>query len=248
MTTTLRIGKRKIKPFRSIWYFVLAVFAFAALFPAVFMLINSFLGEKEIMESYGAVFVEIIKTPVDFHLIPRDATIQGYTEVFLLTPKYLLKFWNSMFLSLSILAGQVVVACVSGYGFAKFRFKYRDALFYLMVILMMTPNQVTLVSNYMVLDYMGLIGSYLSIIIPGVFSMFGVFLMCQVYTSVPSSLMEAAKIDGAGHFKTFYQIMIPCGRPGIAALVILNFLDSWNMVEQPLIFLKNSLNTRCRYF
>jgi multiple sugar transport system permease protein len=105
---------------------------------------------------------------------------------------------------------------------------------------MMMPLQVTLVPNYIVLDKLGLIGSYIALILPGVFSTFGVFLLAQVFSSVPDNLLEAAKIDGANHVQILFKVMIPYAKAGVASLVILNFIDTWNMVEQPLVFLKDS--------
>ena len=105
---------------------------------------------------------------------------------------------------------------------------------------MMMPLQVTLVPNYIVLDKIGLIGSYTALILPGAFSTFGVFLLTQIFSSVPDNLIEAAKIDGANHLQILFRVMIPYARSGVASLVILNFIDTWNMVEQPLVFLKDS--------
>ena len=94
--------------------------------------------------------------------------------------------------------------------------------------------------NYIVLDRMGLIGSYAALILPGVFSTFGVFLLAQFFSSVPDNLIEAAKIDGANHMQILFKVMIPYAKAGVASLVILNFIDTWNMVEQPLVFLQDS--------
>jgi multiple sugar transport system permease protein len=110
-----------------------------------------------------------------------------------------------------------------------------------MVLLMMLPLQVTLVPNYIVLDKMGMIGSYSAIILPGICSAFGVFLLTQTFKSIPDSVLEAARLDGANQFKTLLLVVIPQAKAGIASLVILNFIDTWNMVEQPLVFLKDRL-------
>mgnify|MGYP001061346956 CR=1 FL=1 len=165
----------------------------------------------------------------------------GYKEVFVLTPNYLIKFWNSMLISSMITAGQVVLSCLGGYGFAKFKFPLKNVLFYFIIILMMMPLQVTLVPNYIVLDKMQLIGSYTGLILTGICSTFGVFLMTQVFSSVPNSIIEAAKLDGANQLQILLKIVIPYSKNGIASLVILNFIDNWNMVEQPLVFLKDRM-------
>ena len=196
-------------------YIILTALAAAALFPVLFIVINSFMSGSEF-------------------------SLQGYMDVFLLTPNYLMKFWSSLFISFAILAGQVFISCLGGYGFAKFKFPLKNVIFYFMIILMMMPLHVTLVPNYIVLDKIGLIGSYISLILPGMFSTFGVFLLAQVFSSVPDNLIEAAKIDGANHMQILLKILIPYGKAGAASLVILNFIDTWNIVEQPLVFLKDS--------
>jgi multiple sugar transport system permease protein len=145
-----------------------------------------------------------------------------------------------VFIAVVIMTGQVLISCFGGYGFAKFKFPLKNVIFYFMIILMMTPLQVTLVPNFIVLDRMGLIGSYAALILPGVFSTFGVFLLAQIFSSVPDSMIEAAKIDGANQLQILFKIMVPYAKAGVASLVILNFIDTWNMVEQPLVFLQDN--------
>ena len=177
---------------------------------------------------------------MNFHIIADEFSLQGYINVFLLTPSYLMKFWNSMFISLTIMIGQLIISCLGGYGFAKFKFPFKNIIFYFMIILMMMPLQVTLVPNYIVLSGLNLIGSYAALILPGIFSTFGVFLLTQIFLSVPDIIIDAAKIDGANHLRILFNIMIPYAKAGVASLIILNFTDTWNMVEQPLVFLQNS--------
>ena len=224
----------KVKAVNIIIYIVLISLAVVALFPVVFIATHSFMSKSEVMQSYGD------STKIDFHIIPREFSLQGYVGVFLITPSYLMKFWSSMFISFAIMAGQLIISCLGGYGFAKFRFPLKNVIFYFMIILMMMPLQVTLVPNYILLDKIGLIGSYTALILPGVFSTFGVFLLTQIFSSVPDNLIEAAKIDGANHMQILFRVMIPYAKSGVASLVILNFIDTWNMVEQPLVFLKDS--------
>ena len=223
---------------RTLIYIALGLLAVMTLFPLLYMVTNSFMGAEEFGRYYGKLS-EGLSGRNPLHLIPEWITMDGYHEILIARPHYLMKFWVSMFISLTIMAGQVVVSCFSGYGFSQFEFKYKKTLFYLIIILMMMPYQVTLVSNYIVLDGLGLIGSYASLIIPGVFSTFGVFLITQVFSSMPRDIIEAAKIDGAGHFRILFRIVVPYNKSGIISLVILNFIDNWNMVEQPLVFLKD---------
>ena len=225
--------KKKSKCIDIIVYAVLILFGVAALFPVIFIAASSLMDESEVIRSY-------VSGEMDFHIIPRSFSVKGYLEVFLYTPSYLMKFWKSMLLSTVILAGQLVISCLGGYGFAKFSFRGKNVIFFFVIILMMMPLQVTLVPNYIVFERLGLIGSYASVILPGVFSTFGVFLLTQFFSSIPNSIIEAAKLDGANQIQILCRIIVPYAKSGVASLCILNFIDTWNMVEQPLIFLKDS--------
>ncbi len=225
--------KKKSKCIDIIVYAVLILFGAAALFPVIFIAASSLMDESEVIRSY-------VSGEMDFHIIPRSFSLNGYLEVFLYTPAYLMKFWKSMLLSTVILAGQLVISCLGGYGFAKFSFRGKNVIFFFVIILMMMPLQVTLVPNYIVFERLGLIGSYASVILPGVFSTFGVFLLTQFFSSIPNSIIEAAKLDGANQIQILCRIIVPYAKSGVASLCILNFIDTWNMVEQPLIFLKDS--------
>jgi len=242
MTDTInpikRINKKKIRISNIFITVILIVMAITVLLPVVFIVTNSFMDSREIMKSYGGIATDTGKRILP-HIIPERATIKQYAEIFYNKPDYLIKFWNSMFITLAIVAGQIIVSCLAGYGFAKFNFPLKTAVFFLFIILMMMPYQVTLVPQYFMLDKMGLIGSYSSIILPGISAPFGIFLLTQVFSSIPDNIIEAAKIDGANNIQVLFKIIFPYGKTGIAALFILSFIDNWNMVEQPLVFLND---------
>jgi multiple sugar transport system permease protein len=174
-------------------------------------------------------------------LIPDVVVIEQYYNVLIKKSQFLFMFWNSLFIVLPIVIGQTMVSSLAAYAFAKFKFKGRNQLFFVYLTVMLMPFQVTLVPNYLVADMLGLVNSYLSIILPGVFNTFGVFLLKQYMEQIPDSYIEAAKMDGAGHFEIFLKVIIPMCKNGIAAMFILVFIDNWNMVEQPLIFLQDAL-------
>ena len=224
---------------RVLTYAALGLLAVAALFPLLYMVTNAFMGASEFARYYGSL-AKGLSGLNPLHLIPDWITLSGFREIFLSQPNYLVKFWVSLFLSGGILAGQMLIAILGGYAFARFRFPGRDAIFFGIILLMMMPYQVTLVPNYLVLDRMGLIDTYAALILPGVFSAFGVFLMRQAMLNLPVSLFEAARLDGAGPLRILWRICLPNLKPALAALAILNFADSWNMVEQPLVFLKDA--------
>lgn len=200
---------------------ILSLLSMIALGPMLYTFANAFSGST----SYG--------------LFPIEWSLRGWKEVLWNRPHYLAKFWNSMGLAAAIVLGQVLISCLAGYGFSKFRFRGKEALFFLVILLMMMPYQVTLVSNYLMLDKLDLVGSKWSLILPGVFSPFGVFLLRQVFDTCPNELLEAARLDGAGNLRILFHILVPRCRAGVISLGILSFIDAWNMVEQPIVYLKS---------
>jgi len=198
------------------------------------------MSAAEIRKYFGSIGSDSSEVS-PFHLIPDRITLSGYYQMLLARPHYLMKFWQSLGLCLVIVAGQVVISSLGGYAFSKFRFPGRGIIFFFLIALMMMPLQVMLVPGYITLDAMGLIGSYAALILPAAFSAFGVFLMSQIMASVPDTILESAKIDGAGHFRILRSILLPNCKAGLASLVILCFIDNWNMVEQPLVYLRDSL-------
>lgn len=212
---------------------ILGLLSLLVLFPIMYTITNSFMSASEINRYYTSSKQMII------HLFPDKISLDAYYQMLFRRPDYLIKFWNSLGLTTIIVVGQVVISTLAGYAFAKFKFPGRDAIFFIVIILMMMPHQVTLVSNYIVLDQMNLIDNYLAIILPAICSPFGVFLMRQVISTMPDSIIEAAKIDGANQLQILFKIVVPRNKGGIVALAILCFIDNWNMVEQPLIFLND---------
>ncbi|WP_309123515.1 carbohydrate ABC transporter permease, partial [Paenibacillus sp.] len=164
-----------------------------------------------------------------------------FGEVLLQRPNFLLLFWNSVKLTVPTIVGQAAVGTLAGFAFAKLSFPGRDKLFFVYLLTMLMPFQVTLVPNYLVADRLGLLNSYGAIVWPGVFASFGVFLMRQFMNGIPEDYLTAASIDGAGRLRAFVHIALPLAKPGIAALLLLSFADHWNMVEQPLLFLTEPL-------
>ena len=145
-----------------------------------------------------------------------------------------------MILVIPIVIFQMVIALLASYGFARYRGRLRQIIFFAYIILMLMPYQVTLVPNFFVSEWLGIIDSNWAIWLPGIFSPFAVFLLTKCMRRIPVGIIEAAKIDGAGEFKIFTQICIPLCKSAIASVCILLFIDYWNMVEQPLILLSDS--------
>ncbi|MBP3966386.1 carbohydrate ABC transporter permease [Paenibacillus lignilyticus] len=231
--------------------FMLALFAAGMLFPLVFTISNSFMSEDEITAAYG-----ILSPSAEgdsggasdskagqfavLKLIPDKVTLEQYGEALFRKPQFLAMFWNAVVMTVPIIAGQTLVAALAAYALGKLQFAGRDKLFFLYLITMLMPFQVTLVPNYIMADRLGLLNSFGAIIWPGIFAAFGVFLLRQFMLQIPTAYVEAGKMDGAGHAQLFLRIVLPMCRPGLAALVILLFIDNWNMVEQPLILLTDA--------
>ena len=167
-------------------------------------------------------------------------TFSQYITVLLKSPDYLLKFWNSIILVVPIVIFQLVVAVFAAYGFTRAKGKLSAIVFFAYIILMMMPYQVTLVPNYLVLQWMNLLDTNWAIWLPGIFSPFSVYLITKYMKRIPVSLLEAARIDGAGEWQVFAKICVPICKGIITSCAILVFIDYWNMVEQPLLFFTNT--------
>lgn len=174
---------------------------------------------------------------LSFRDLEGGFTLEYYYQVFLAQPHYLFRFWKSLALSLCIAAGQVVVSVLAGYGFAKCRFPGKNIMFFALLILMIMPLQVTLVPNYIVLDEMGMLNTYYALILPTVFVPLGTFIMTQSFKSVPDEIVEAARMDGCTTMGVICRIAVPMNKSGLVCTMLLSFLDGWNMVEQPLVYL-----------
>jgi multiple sugar transport system permease protein len=138
-----------------------------------------------------------------------------------------------------MVAGNVFFSLLSAYGFTLWRGQAANAVFLIYVIVMLMPLQAVIVPNYIVADQLRMRDSYLAIILPGIFAPFGTFLLRQGMKSMPQEYFEAARIDGAGEFTVFLRIVLPQIKSCIAALCMLTFIEYWNLVEQPVIFIRD---------
>lgn len=229
---------------KGVIYILLTAASAALLFPMVYMVCNSFMESREVMKAYallsqGSQPYAISAGNLSIRLIPERVSLMQYYLALFRKPTFLVMFWNSAIMTVPIVTGQILVSAMGAYAFAKLRFRFRDQIFFLYIIVMMMPFQVTLVPQYITLKKLGLLGSYLAVILPGIFNTFGVFLLRQFMIRIPDEYGEAAKIDGAGHFRIFASVVLPQCKGALASLAILVFVDNWNMVEQPLIFLDN---------
>ena len=229
---------------RGAMFLLCAFFAVAFLLPTVLTITNSFMSESEINANYGMVFSTTtggyVSEKVNLKFIPDKVTLSQYITGLVKSPEYLLKFWNSVILVVPIVIFQVAIASVAAYSFTRWRGKIRSGIFFFYVILMLMPYQVTLVPNYLVSDWLGILNSPWAIILPGIFAPFSVFLLTKFMRRIPYALIEAAKVDGAGEWQIFTKICLPQCRSALYSIAILVFIDYWNMVEQPLILLQDA--------
>lgn len=227
------------------------IFAGAAaimfLMPTVLTIANSFMTSAEISANYGAMLNNMtednkvfISENVNLKFLPDSVTFSQYKSVLLKSPDYLLKFWNSVILTVPITLFQVLLAILTSYGFSRYPNKFKSIIFFAYIILMIMPYQVTLVPNFLVADKFGILNTRWSIILPGIFSPFSVFLLTKVMRRIPVSYIEAAKLDGASELQILSKIYIPLCKGAIVSITMLVFIDYWNMVEQPLVLLKDT--------
>ena len=236
--------KRKHYFGRAVMFFLCLIFAVLFLLPTVLTVTNSFMSESEINSNYGMIFESAsggyVSETVNLKFIPDKVTLSQYVTGLIRSPEYLIKFWNSVILVAPIVVFQVAIAAVAAYSFTRWRGKIRSLIFFFYVILMLMPYQVTLVPNYLVADRLGILNTRWAIVLPGVFAPFSVFLLTKFMRRIPYSVIESAKVDGAGEWQIFTRICLPQCRSALFSIAILVFVDYWNMVEQPLVLLNDA--------
>ncbi len=218
------------------------VIAIAFVLPLVITFLNSFMEPNEVKNQYETILSGANGEQFQgIKFFPNWISLKQYYQVLILKPQFLKMFWNSVIMVFPIIAGQVMISSLAAYGFSKIKFPFREKIFYTYILLMLLPFQVTAVPNYLIANFFGIINKFQSIIFMGIFNVFGVFLMRQFMKKIPDEYVEAAKIDGANHFQIFLRIILPLSKNYLASLSVLLLIDHWNMVEQPLIFLKDKI-------
>ncbi len=230
---------------KSLVIIFLAAISLIFLFPLILTLTNSFMTEREIALNYTSKLsffdaaAGIKEKYIHANLIPSAATLSQYKAVLIDQPSFLVLLTNSIKLTLPVVFLNLLVSLASAYGFTVWKWKGKEVIFFIYIIVMLMPLQAVLVPNYIIADKLGIINSYLAIILPGVFSPFGAFLMRQSMKALPEEYFEAARIDGCGDFRVFVYIVMPQVKSGAAALVMLTFIEYWNLVEQAVIFIRD---------
>ncbi len=217
------------------------------LLPTVLTIANSFMTSSEISANYGAMYGNMtedtktfISEDVNLKFIPDRVSASQYTSVLFKSPEYLFKFWNSVALTVPITVFQLLTAIFASYGFSRYQGKIKSIIFFSYIILMLMPYQVTLVPNFLVAEKFGILDTRWAIILPGIFSPFSVFLLTKVMKRIPVSYIEAAKLDGANEIQILFRICLPLCKGALVSIGMLVFIDYWNMVEQPLVLMKEA--------
>ena len=216
---------------------LLTLVALIILLPVVLTALYSFFSPEEIkafMETRGnydaSAWMEI-------KLAPRVFSLSQYYNILIEDVSVLRLLCNSAMYTVAILLGQALVIPAMAYALSRFKFRGRDAIFFIVIMLMLLPFQVTMVPNVLTLRAMGLLNTAWAVILPTCFAPFYIFLVRQFMVGLPRELLEAAEVDGAGTFRCFIHVTLPVCRPILGAAAALSFADCWNLVEQPLTYL-----------
>lgn len=212
--------------------FVLTLAGFVFFAPIFLTLIFSFMGKSELAQMFQTGGKGI-------HFLPWKVTLNGYYELLFSGGEYLGMFWNSILLATAIAVGNTLVGLVVGYVLAKCKFRGRSMLRFIYIVVMMMPFQVTLLPNYIILRQTGLFNTVWALILPGIFSPFGVFLLSQFIRGMSDEMIDAISLETNSPVKLLVHMVVPMVYPGLLALFLLSFADAWNMVEQPLILLQD---------
>ncbi|MBP2215343.1 carbohydrate ABC transporter permease [Arthrobacter sp. CAN_C5] len=218
-----RIKNRRKKVTRGVWisYVVLIILAIIYIFPFLTQVATSFKTEPDAAQD-------------PLGLIPQHWTFAAYETLFANSD---FPIWgrNSFIVTVFVTAGRVFFNCLAGYALARINFRGRGLVFALLVAVMAVPGVVLLIPKFLVINQLGIYDSYAGMILPLLADAAGVFIMKNFFESIPPSVEEQARVDGAGTFRTFWSIVLPMARPAVMTIVILSFQGSWNELNHFII-------------
>jgi multiple sugar transport system permease protein len=212
---------------RACWTVSLLIVAIPFVFPFLWMISSGLKGASEIFGQPS--------------LIPRSFQWQNYVDVFTYQP-FARQYFNSLYIALTVTGLTLVVASLAGYALARMRFAGAGLLMLFLVSALMVPEEVTIIPNFFLIRWMGVMDTHVPLILLPVFGSQGVvatFLMRQYFLAIPKELEEAGKMDGLSRLGIWWRIALPMSRPALAAVAIITFLHSWNLFLEPLVFLSS---------
>ncbi|MEX2536109.1 MAG: carbohydrate ABC transporter permease [Trueperaceae bacterium] len=218
-------GIKSSLPVRVSWHVLFIVLTVVAVLPVIWMLTTALKPSAEIFSS-------------GLRLIPANPTLDHFVRLWNEFPIQRILL-NTLIVAVGITSAQLLTSLLAAYGFARFRFPFREVLFYICLGTMFIPIQVIMVSNYLLVSDWGLLNTHLGVILPQVANGFGIFLLRQHLRVFPQALLDAARIDGANELTTLFRVVLPVVRPVLAALAVLFFINSWNQYVWPTIVLSD---------
>jgi multiple sugar transport system permease protein len=203
---------------------LVAFFALLMLAPVAWMFITSIKPESDVLS-------------LPPRWIPKTSSLENYQSLFAKAEEFPVARWllNSVAISLSVTFLVLLISSLAAFAFSRIHFKGRDSLFLFVVATMIIPGQVTLIPVFLIVTKLGLFNTYGGIVLPGLASAFGVFLLRQFFQTIPEELEEAAFLDGAGLWTIYSRVILPLAKPALATLAIFTFMGSWNDFVWPLI-------------
>lgn len=210
------------------WHFFLCSVLFISLMPIVFAISNSF---KELSEAYNSVF----------NLIPQHPTLENYFQVFSRLP-FAHIIANTFLIAATVTAFKIVTGIMAAYAFVYFDFKGKNVLYFILISTIFIPFTVTMIPNYLTISQLGFRNNILGVILPQLSDATGIFLIRQAMRTIPYSLVEAARLEKAGHLRVLWDIVLPLVKPAVVSTGIMFFINSWNEYVWPVLVLKDKVN------
>jgi len=238
---------------RALQYYLIVLIAgaLALLFvlPVFVTFTNSFMTAYEIRNRYARevlpsnLFYTLEVMPqihfVRMTIIPAWVTIRQYLAL-IRDARVMNSFWNSVIITGPAVVGQLIVCVPAAFAFEFMKWRHKEKLFFMYIVIMLMPLPVILVPQFVMARQLGISESMLAVILPAVFGPFGVFLLRQFLKTMPLEVIEAAKIDGAGYLRILVHMVVPLTKAAIAALALLVFIDYWNVVDQAIVFITDA--------
>jgi len=227
---------------------IVAFIALLCLLPVLFIISNSFISNTEAVARYTSQVTPHSSFGVisgnmhyiDIGFIPGLISFSAWWEVLTNSPESMRFMWNSIILTVPIVLGQLVIAPLAAYGMERVKSKHKEKLFFTYIIIMLLPMQALLVPHFIAANMLGINENYLAIILPAIFAPFGVFLVRQQLKGFNKEIIEAGKIDGANELVIFIRLVVPNIKPTITVLIVLAFAEAWNIIDQAVVFIKDS--------